>query len=308
LVARAIHQQSCRVAAPFVPVDCGAVQPTLIESELFGHEKGAFTGADRTRPGKFEAAAGGTLFLDEIQNLPLAVQTKLLRALQERQICHVGGTNYLNIDLRVIAATNQDLAALVEARRFRQDLYHRLNEFSIVVPPLRERREDIFYLAHRFYRLTCVELRKNLAGISDQALELLSAYRWPGNVRELRNVIRRAVLLADTRVEPEHLDIRGMPPRPKDNNGTSVNDSPVLQVGDCDGSVSLKEILRQNVMRTEREILIRALRRTGGNKAEAARLLQIDYKTIRTKTRQYGICLIGKGENKHGQQEVKQGV
>ena len=161
LVARTIHRSSRRAAAPFVPVDCGSLPASLIESELFGHERGSFTGADRTRSGCFEAAAGGTLFLDEITNLPLAIQAKLLRALQERRIVRVGGTTPIELDVRVLAATNESLEALVTAGRFRRDLYHRLNEFAITVPPLRERNDDLVYLAQRFLKATCQELGKS---------------------------------------------------------------------------------------------------------------------------------------------------
>ncbi len=290
LVARAIHSQSQRASGPFVPVDCGAIQPGLIESELFGHEKGAFTGADRIRSGKFEAAAGGTLFLDEVQNLPVSVQTKLLRALQEREICRVGGNKYLGIDLRVIAATNRDLTAEVEAGRFRQDLFHRLNEFTIPIPPLRERRDDILFLADHFCAQTCEELHKQLAGFCPEALQLLLSYPWPGNVRELRNVIRRAVLVAETCIEPAHLDLSGTSGRPGG------------RASEGNGSTALKHLVRQNVMVLEREILVQTLTETGGNKAKAARVLQIDYKTILSKIRHYGLCCNGKGASNHGKE------
>jgi two-component system nitrogen regulation response regulator GlnG len=281
VVARAIHRQSRRSAGPFVPVDCGSIPASLIESELFGHEKGSFTGADRTRLGKFELASGGTLFLDEISNLPLDVQPKLLRALQERRIWRVGAARGLAVDIRVIAATNQDLAGLVRESLFRRDLYHRLNEFSITVPPLRERGQDILYLAHRFFELTNRELKKGVHGFSDAAAEVLLGYRWPGNVRELRNVIRRAVLLAEDCIDPSHLSICILP--------AAADVRPLDLEGELDGSIPLREMVRRAVASLERRVLARALRQTGGNKAEAARLLQIDYKTIHKKTREYGI-------------------
>jgi two-component system nitrogen regulation response regulator GlnG len=285
LVARAIHRLSPRSAAPFIPVDCGAIQATLIESELFGHEKGSFTGADRTRPGKFEAAAGGTLFLDEVQNLPLPVQTRLLRALQERHIYRVGGTKGLDIDLRVVAASNQDLRALVAGGQFREDLFHRINEFTVTVPSLRQRRDDIIYLAKRFMDLARVELKKQAPRISSPALELLLAYPWPGNVRELRNVIRRAVLLADVEILPGDLGIHVTV-----ENAESAPPGPIEPMpGRFDGSVSLKELVRRGVAQIERDIIAQVLRDTGGNKAKAARLLQIDYKTMQTKAREYGL-------------------
>ena len=197
LVAREIHWRSRRTAGPFVPVDCGAVQPSLIESELYGHVKGAFTGADRDRAGKFVAASRGTLFLDEVQNLPAAVQANLLRALQERQVFPVGGSRCVDFDIRVIAAINQDLPALVAAGRFREDLFHRLNEFTIAVPSLSERPEDIVFLARRFISLTSDELGKEPPTLTSEATSALLGYPWPGNVRELRNTVRSAVLLAD---------------------------------------------------------------------------------------------------------------
>ena len=286
LVAREIHRRSRRARGPFVPIDCGAVPASLIESELFGHEKGAFTGADRSRPGKFLAASSGTVFLDEIQNLPLDVQANLLRVMQERQACPIGGSHYVDLDVRVIAATNQNLNSMTAAGRFRQDLFHRLNEFSIEVAPLRERVEDILYLADRFMRQTCDELNKAPQAISAEALEALRRHGWPGNVRELRNLIRRAVLLADVWIRAEHL-------------------GPIGQLAEQDGAaaashgreshpMALKTLVRRKIVETEREILTRVLEQTGGNKAEAARLLQIDYKTLRTKARRYGINLVSK--------------
>jgi len=281
VVARATHRRSPRAAGPFVPVDCGSIPASLIESELFGHEKGAFTGADHSRAGKFELAGGGTLFLDEISNLPLDVQPKLLRALQERTVWRVGATHATAVDIRVIAATNQALSTLVEEGLFRCDLYHRLNEFGIAVPPLRERREDIPVLAHHFFELTNRELKKKVGGFSEAAAEALLDYRWPGNVRELRNVIRRAVLLAEKDIEPRHLGLLG----PQASADLHPLDSEQV----LDGSIPLREMVRHAVEVMERAVLARALRQTGGNKAQAARLLQVDYKTIHTKIRTYGI-------------------
>jgi two-component system nitrogen regulation response regulator GlnG len=283
VVARAVHRMSPRGSGPFVPVDCGSIPPSLVEGELFGHEKGSFTGADRCRPGKFEAASGGTLFLDEISNLPLHMQPKLLRALQDKQIWRIGGVRPLAADIRIVAATNQDLAALVRAGTFRRDLYHRLNEFSIVVPPLRERCGDVVPLATQFLELANHELKKGVHGFSEAAIQVLLSYRWPGNVRELRNVVRRAVLLADSRVEPLHLTLSDLPP----DGGTL---GPAELAEGFDGSVPFKEIVRRVVIRVERQILVQVLAQTSGNKAEAARLLRIDYKTIHKKVRDYGLC------------------
>jgi len=284
VVARAIHRMSPRASGPFVPVDCGSIPQSLVEGELFGHEKGSFTGADRCRPGKFEVASGGTLFLDEISNLPLHVQPNLLRALQDRQIWRIGGTRPLAADIRIIAATNQNLAAMVRAGAFRRDLYHRLNEFSIVVPPLRERRGDIVALASQFLELTNRELKKNVLGFSEATVQMLLDYRWPGNVRELRNIVRRAVLLADIEIEPGQLALSDSP---SDGGGPRPGE---LFEG-FDGSVPFKEMVRRAVICVERQVLVQVLTQTSGNKAEAARLLQIDYKTIHKKIRDYGLCI-----------------
>ncbi len=283
LVANAIHRLSHRARGPFVPVDCGSIPPTLIESELFGHEKGAFTGADRTRPGKFEAASGGTLFLDEISNLPPPLSAKLLRALQEKHVWRVGGVRCTKVDIRVIAATNQDLAALVESGLFRRDLYHRLNEFNIAVPALRERREDVPFLANRFLDLANRELGKDVRGFSAAAMELLSEHNWSGNARELRNAVRRAVLLASDRVELAHLSFPAAPDGSKrlPDNDTSREA----------GQPSLREIVKQAVMQAERAALRQVLTKTRGNKAKAARILRVDYKTVHTKVKAYGISV-----------------
>lgn len=281
VVARAIHGHSRRAASPFVPVDCGSIAPGLMESELFGHEKGAFTGAVARQMGRFEQASGGTLFLDEISNLPLSLQAKLLRALQEKQVCPVGGRKGIKVDIRVVAATNRDLTAMVASGDFRRDLYHRLNEFALHVPPLRERREDIAFLANRFLALTNKELNKDVREVSSGALEVLMAHAWPGNVRELRNVIRRAVLLASGRIDREHL---GLADLPKDNGPNGREGQRTIE-----RAGPLKEIVRRKMKQLERDVLTQVLRETGGNKARAARLLQIDYKTMHTKVKEYEI-------------------
>ena len=281
LVARAIYQQSLRCEAPFIALDCGAIPETLIESELFGYEKGAFTGADRRKAGHMELAAGGTLFLDEITNLPLTTQSKLLRALQERQIQPLGALRPLPVDLRVIAASNVRLADEVQAGRFRQDLFHRLNEFLIRLPPLRERPEDIRHLAQRFLAEANLELRKNVRGMTPAAVAMLESYAWSGNVRELRNVIRRATLLSAEHIGPEHLVGLG-----------STAEAAAVHTGGAEGlenSSSLKLLLQQAVAQVEREAIERVLRQTRGNKSRAARLLQIDYKTLYAKLKAYGI-------------------
>ncbi|MGA7579454.1 MAG: sigma-54-dependent transcriptional regulator [Desulfobaccales bacterium] len=280
LVAAAIHRCSPRAAGPSVAVDCGAIPESLLESELFGYEKGAFTSADAKKVGKLEVARGGTLFLDEISNLPPGSQAKLLRVLQEKTIQRLGGTIPLKVDIRLLCATNQDLEEVVAAGSFRRDLYYRLNEFSIQLPPLRERQEDIPYLAGRFLDQTNAELHKEVQGFSGSALEALSSYLWPGNVRQLRSVIRRAVLLARDLITPGHLNIMG--------TGAPAQSMPPLAPASWRES-SLKEIVRLNVDRVEKEVLTQVLQHTHGNKAKAARMLSIDYKTMHLKVKQHGI-------------------
>jgi len=287
LVAHAIHKLSPRCLAPFMAVDCGAIPETLLESELFGHEKGAYTGADKQKIGKFEMARGGTIFLDEISNMPLGSQAKLLRALQEKIIYRVGGTQPVSADVRVLAASNSDLHNLGESGSFRRDLYFRLNEFAIWVPPLRERREDILYLAKRFVDLTNPELQKNVKGFTQSAADDLLACNWPGNVRQLRSVIRRAVLLAEDVIGERHLGMECTLNQKRTPNPDCAQEIPRKPQGD----LPLKEFLRGKMVVIEREILVQVLREAGGNKAKAARLLHVDYKTIHSKIRQYGISV-----------------
>ncbi len=294
LVAHAIHRLSSRSRGPFMTVDCGAIPETLLESELFGHEKGAYTGADRQKIGKFEMACDGTFFLDEVSNMPLGSQAKLLRVLQDRTIYRIGGTQPIKVDVRVLSASNQDLHKLAERSEspFRQDVYFRLNEFTIRVPPLRERREDILYLAKRFLDLTNVELQKEVRNFTQGAVDVLLAYHWPGNVRQLRSVIRRAVLLADELITENNLGVECAaaatvsPPAAE----------PAIEIPN-EGDLSLKEIVQRKTAAIEREVLARVLRETGGNKAAAARLLHVDYKTIYLKVKEYGI-LVNNGMRK----------
>jgi two-component system nitrogen regulation response regulator GlnG len=281
LVARTIHEASSRSGAPFVAVDCGAIPETLLESELFGHEKGAFTGAETQKAGKFELAQGGTLFLDEISNMPLGSQAKLLRVLQEKKVYRVGGTKPIEVNVRLLVASNQDLQALMDEGSFRKDLFYRLNEFSVTVPPLRDRKEDIPYLAKRFLDLANAELRKEVKGFSESALDMLLDYPWPGNVRQLRSTIRRATLLADDEITKKHLDLKSAP-----MPGLTL--MPKNQSTPWQG-LSLQKIVQASVDQVEREVLTQVLSHTGGNKAKAARLLQIDYKTIHLKLKKLGI-------------------
>ena len=290
VVANAIHQLSQRCQGPFVPVDCGAISPSLIESELLGHEKGAFTGADRLHKGCFEAAEGGTLFLDEIGNLPLSMQSKLLRALQERRITRVGGTTPIDLNVRILCATNEDLGGLVEKGVFRRDLYYRLNEFDITILPLRERKGDIEFLARRFLDRVRTELKKPDCELTQEGVETLLAYPWPGNVRELQNLIRRAALLAENQIGPAELiraGISSVSYSPSESNseasGSSaphLNSEPALNPAD---QRSFKDLVHDRVLEVEREILAQALKAASGNMKGAARFLQMDYKSIRTK-------------------------
>jgi two-component system nitrogen regulation response regulator GlnG len=278
LVARAIHHLSPRRKKPFVAVDCGAIPDTLIESELFGYEKGAFTGAHQRKAGHFSLAAGGSLFLDEIANLPLPTQGKLLRALQERQVQPLGGQQPVTVDARIIAASNLRLEREVHAGRFRQDVYFRLNEFVIALPPLRQ-RDDILHLANDFLAEASIEFGRPCREISEAAAHSLLCYSWPGNVRELRNTIRRAILVASDVIEPEHLSFV-----PVDVPATALRrDAAPL-------GASLKEIAEAAAADAEQQAIRRVLQETKGNKSEAARLLRTDYKTLHIKMKQYGIA------------------
>ncbi len=284
LIARAIHNQSLRRDGRLVTIDCGAIPETLLESELFGYEKGAFTGADKRKVGHIELASEGTLFLDEIGNLSLQMQGKLLRAIDEKLIKRLGGENEIEVDVRIIVAGNEMFDQLVKAGKFREDLYHRLNEFTIEIPPLRKRKEDVIYLSRRFLNETNRELNKNVRDFSASSLECLLNYDWPGNVRELKNVVRKSVLMADDLVESVNL------PNEKsqtNNNGLTdyvKGDSIKLENGKYD-----KFSLRKVIGNVEEHVIIDVLKHTGGNKSKAARILKIDYKTILYKIKEYGI-------------------
>src|SRR5881396_1717535 len=278
LVARAIHHLSARRKKPFVAVDCGAIPDTLIESELFGYERGAFTGAHQHKEGQFPRAEGGSLFLDEIVNLPLGTQAKLLRALQERQVQPLGGKQPVRVDARIITASNVSIEREVRAGRFRQDVYYRLNEFAIALPPLRE-RDDILHLANAFLAEASAELDRPCSKLSAAATQVLLRYPWPGNVRELRNVIRRASLLASDVVEPEHLAVL-----PVDSALATARPGEPAPAGS-----SLKQLAQAATVDAEGRAIRTALQATRGNKSEAARLLRVDYKTLHLKMKQYGI-------------------
>ena len=291
LVARAIHDLSQVKDGPFVAVDCGAIPETLIESELFGYMKGAFTGAHTDKPGHFELADGGTVFLDEVGNLPYPVQQKLLRGIQERVVQRLGGKKPVEIDARIVAATNQSLEKDVESGRFRTDLYFRLNEFTIRTPALRDRTEDTPYLAKKFMDEVEEELGKRCGGFSKESLIALSSYRWPGNVRELRNVIRQAVLLSEENspIQPDHLTFSSHLIPGKKKGDTPVSD------GVYNGRESLKEIMKRLGDSFEKTVIEETMAETEGNKSEAARRLKVDYKTLLKKVKVYQIESINAG-------------
>jgi len=280
LVARSIHELS-GVKGPFIAVDCGAIPDSLIESELFGYMKGAFTGAYTDKPGQFELADKGTLFLDEIGNLPYQAQQKILRAMQERCIQRLGAKEAKSIQVRVVAATNQPLEKDIESGKFRSDLYFRLKEFAIKVPALRERKEDIPYLAYRFMNEVQQELKKKCQGISKEALQLLASYPWPGNVRELRNVIRQAVLISEENVsiKPMHFVF--------DSNIIHCTSEIKTSISDNDREKTLSDIVKSVSQTVEKKIITQMLTETKGNKSEAARRLGIDYKTLLRKIKTY---------------------
>lgn len=275
LIARVIHHHSPRAAQPFVKINCTTIPENLMESELFGYEKGAFTGASASKPGKFELADRGTVFLDEIGDVPPAVQVKLLRVLQDREFERLGSNRTRQIDVRVIAATNADLRRALEEGNFREDLYYRLNVFPITIPPLRERREDIPLLAERFLRKFAAETGSRVEEISPEAMRKLVEYHWPGNVRELENVIERSLLYADGRVLlPEHIRLDYAPRRAA--NGTA---------GAVDGFLPEGMTLDEY----EQHLIREALRRAGGNKSQAARLLGLTRNALRYRLSQMGL-------------------
>lgn len=264
-VAHRIHDLSARADRPFFALDCGAIPRDVAASEFFGHKKGAFTGADTDKRGAFEMANGGTLFLDEVGNLSYEVQVQLLRALQERRIRPVGGTQEIPIDIRLVCATNENLEEAVGEGRFREDLYHRINEFTIYMPKLSERGSDLFLFADLFIRHANEELNRTVEGFDSAAAELLASHSWPGNLRELNNVVKRAVLLT---------------------RGNKITTTELTQAM---GQIRTDNVLQLHDEDTERQRIITALQQTNGNKAKAARLLGVDRKTIYNKIEKLGI-------------------
>ena len=278
LIARAIHRESARAEGPFVKVNCSALAEGLLESELFGHEKGAFTGAIRERKGRFELAHQGTLFLDEISDIPLSTQVKLLRVLQEKEIERVGGERTITVDVRIISATNRDLGPLVETGAFREDLYYRLHIIPIEVPPLRERKEDILPLVTHFLHAIGSEMAKPIEGVSEEAMDLLMRYDWPGNIRELENMIERAIVLCEGTV----LDAQLFPlnERRTPRSGTSGT----LVVPQA-GAITLDNALE----RIERAMIEDALEKSNGVKTKTAELLGIKTSALYYKLEKYGL-------------------
>ncbi|HEY1695844.1 MAG TPA: sigma-54 dependent transcriptional regulator [Polyangiaceae bacterium] len=276
-IARALHEASDRREAPFLVVNCGAIPETLMEAELFGHEKGAFTGAVASRAGIFREADGGTVLLDEIGDLPAALQVKLLRVLQERKVRSVGASAEVSVDVRILAATNRNVEEDVRTGRFRQDLYYRLNVIRIEVPPLRERREDVRPLAEHFLKRTAAEMNKDVRAMAPDALRALEAYSFPGNVRELENAVERGVALATGHT-------LGLGDLPREVSGAAAQPTPAL-VGLPEEGCNLDEVLGE----VERRLLLQALERSGGVRTQAAKLLGVTFRSLRYRLQKHAL-------------------
>lgn len=286
VVAKAIHYNGPLKDRPFVTINCGAIPENLMESEMFGHKKGSFTGAIVDKAGLFEVADGGTLFLDEVGELPMSIQVKLLRAIQERIIRRVGATDDMKVDVRIIAATNRNLEDMVAKGSFRQDLFYRLNVIGIRTPALRERAEDIPLLANHFLKKYNEKLNKAIAGISTEAMEILKGYNYPGNVRELENMIERTVALeAGSTVLPESL-----PPIVNTTSGRKMASSNEIEMGD--NGLDLDKVMGQ----IEKELLIKAIHAAGGVKKKAAKLLHISFRSMRYRIEKYNLGVVGDDE------------
>ncbi len=284
LTARALHALSQRAAEPFVAVDCAALPETLVESELFGYERGAFTGAYAQKIGRFEQAGKGTLFLDEIGNLPMAVQMKLLRAIQERTFRRLGGKSEIAFQANLISATNVDLEKHIKDGQFREDLFFRINEFMLRLPPLRERRGDIVLLVKHFLDLFNRKFNKKVQSVSPEVMSLFTSYSWPGNVRELENIMKRGVVLADASIEKHHLsDALLSQAAPMETLGVQVFSL------DTAAGLSLKELVKQETARVERQVIVQTLEAMRWNRVLTAKRLEIDYKTLYNKMKEYQI-------------------
>jgi two-component system, NtrC family, response regulator AtoC len=273
VVARALHQRSRRSEGPFVAINCAAMPEALLESELFGHEKGAFTDAKAKTPGLFVQATGGTLFLDEIGDMPLGLQPKLLRALQERKVRPVGGGGEIGFDARIVAATNRDLETAVDEKRFREDLYYRINVIHVQLPPLRARGNDVLLLAQAFLQQLATQSGKNVVGLSTAAAEKILSYHWPGNVRELSNCVERAVALTQF----DQLQVEDLPEKVRDYRQSHI----IVASEDASDLVPMEEV--------ERRYVLRVLQAVGGNKTMAAQILGFDRKTLYRKLERYGV-------------------
>ncbi len=304
LVAKALHEQSSRKTEPFIKINCAAIPKTLMESELFGYEKGAFTGATSSKPGRFELAHGGTLFLDEIGEIPVEMQVKLLRAIQESEFERVGGIKTLKVDVRLITATNRDLEQEIARGNFREDLYYRLNVVPLQVPPLRFRKTDIPLLVAHIIKKFNERLKKAITGIADDALGALENHAWPGNIRELENVLERTILFCKgDRIARVDLQLAGANDAPTvvpQVRSSTSGTLPPMDLDDLDddavggehtggSSGSLKDIVRAETSRVERELIIKALDETGGNVTQAARLLKISRKSLQMKMKELGL-------------------
>ena len=307
LVAKALHEQSSRKNEPFIKLNCAAIPKTLMESELFGYEKGAFTGATTSKPGRFELADGGTLFLDEIGEIPVEMQVKLLRAIQESEFERVGGIKTLKVNVRLITATNRDLEQEIQRGNFREDLYYRLNVVPLQIPPLRSRKGDIPLLVQHIIKKFNERLKKNITSIADDALAALEAHSWPGNIRELENVLERTILFCKAeRIERADLQLASSsspdstPPPAIARTTSSGAMAPITEedeeeedavIGEAQGSTSgsLKDIVRAETSRVERELIVKALEETGGNVTQAARLLKISRKSLQMKMKELGL-------------------
>lgn len=272
MIAGAIHFNSPRKDGPFIKINCAAITETLLESELFGHEKGSFTGAHKRKEGKFHQAHGGSIFLDEISEMPLSMQVKLLRVLQDREVTRVGGEEVTMVDVRIIAATNKELLQAIEEGRFREDLFYRLNVVSLQMPPLRSRKEDIPLLAQHFREIFSEKNRKKIKGFSPQAMDILLRYEWPGNVRELMNAVERGVVLSRS----DYLNDEDLPLVPSDQPGQVSSLQDIIP-----GEMPLEEVEKASILKT--------LEASGGNKSEASRRLGITRRTLHKKLKKYGV-------------------
>jgi DNA-binding NtrC family response regulator len=289
LVAKALHENSGRRDKPFIKINCAAIPKTLMESELFGYEKGAFTGATNSKPGRFELADEGTLFLDEIGEIPVEMQVKLLRAIQESEFERVGGIKTIKVNVRLITATNRDLEQEIKTGNFREDLYYRLNVVPLRIPPLRERAEDIPLLVDHIIAKFNLRLKKSIEGMADDALALLRSHYWLGNIRELENVLERTILFCKSnRIEladlPDEVRNAGAP-RPATAPEAAAEPGEPINLTDT----SLKDVVRAETSRVERELIAKALEETGGNVTQAAKLLKISRKSLQMKMKEFGL-------------------